>query len=64
MDFTTINNRLYTIPTNSMIQQAQTSADKKPSFYTTPDDFWADLGQVFLESKTCYTLEQKEGIFV
>jgi len=63
MDFTTINNRLYTIPSNSMIQQAAANPTKAPCFYQTPFDFWNDLGQVFIEAKSNYINDSQEGIF-
>ena len=45
MDFTTINNRLHTIPP----AQQQTS-NVKNACYSGPLDFWKDLAQVFIEN--------------
>ena len=45
MDFTTINNRLHTIPP----AQQQTS-NVKNACYSGPMDFWRDLSLVFTEN--------------
>lgn len=45
MDFTTINNRLHTIPP----AQQQTS-NVKNACYNGPIDFWKDISLVFIEN--------------
>ena len=64
MDFTTINNRLYTIPSASMQQQAQSNPQKNNSFYQSPQDFWCDLGQVFIEGLSNYHTNCKEYFYI
>jgi hypothetical protein len=45
MDFTTINNRLHTIPPSH-----QSTSNVKNTCYLGPLDFWKDLSLVFAEN--------------